>query len=91
MCWVVSLKDKKGISIASAFQKLLKESEGKPNKIWVDKGSEFYNYSFKKWLKVNDIEMYSTHNKGISVVAERFIRTLKNKIYKYMTAISKNV
>ena len=91
MCWVVSLKDKKGISIVSAFQKLLKESEGKPNKIWVDKGSEFYNYSFKKWLKDNDIEMYSIHNKGKSVVAERFIRTLKNKNYKYMTAISKNV
>ena len=39
----------------------------------------------------NDIEMYSTHNEGKSVVAERFIRTLKNKIYKYMTSISKNV
>ena len=35
--------------------------------------------------------MYSTHNKGKSVVAERFIRTLKNKIYKHMTAISKNL
>ena len=63
----------------------------KPNKIWVDKGSEFYNNSFKKWLKDNDIEMYSIHNERKSVVAERFIRTLKNKIYKYMTAISKNV
>ena len=60
----------------------------KPNKIWVDKGSEYYNNSFKKWLKD---EMYSIHNGGKSVVAERFIRTLKNKIYKYMTAISKNV
>ena len=46
---------------------------------------------FKKWLKDNDIEMYSTHNEGKSVVAERFIRTLKNKIYKHMTAVSKNV
>ena len=89
--WVVPLKDKKGISIANAFQKILKESERKPNKIWVDKGSEFYNNSFKKWLKDNDIEMYSMHSEGKSVVAERFIRTLKNKIYKYMTAISKNV
>ena len=62
-----------------------------PNKIWEDKGSEFYNSSFKKWLKDNDIEMYSTHNEGKSVVAERFIRTLKNKIYKHMTAVSKNV
>ena len=89
--WVVPLKDEKGISIVNAFQKILKESDRRPNKIWVDKGSEFYNNSFKKWLKDNDIEMYSTNNEGKSVIAERFIRTLKNKIYKYMTSISKNV
>ena len=89
--WVVPLKDKKGISIVNAFQKILKESKCKPNKIWVNKGREFYNNSFKKWLEDNDIEMYSIHNEGKSVVAERFIRTLKNKIYKYMTLISKNV
>ena len=57
----------------------------------MDKGSEFYNNSFKKWLQHNDIVMYSTHNEGKSVVAERFVRTLKNKIYKYMTSVSKNV
>ena len=45
----------------------------------------------KSFLQNDDIEMYSTHNKGKSVVAERFIRTLKNKIYKYMTSVSKNV
>ena len=56
--------------------------KGKPNKIWVDKGSEFYNRSMKSWLQDNDIVMYSTHNKGKSVVSERFIRILKNKIYK---------
>ena len=89
--WVVPLKDKKGISIVNAFQKILKESDRKPNKIWVDKGSEFYNNSFKKWLKDNDIEMYLIHNEGKSVVAERFIRTLKTKIYKYMTSVSQNV
>ena len=84
-------KIKKGITITNAFQKILKESNRKPNKIWVDKGSEFYNSSMKSWLEKNDIEMYSTHNEGKSVIAERFIRTLKNKIYKYMTSISKNV
>ena len=89
--WVILVKDKKGISIVDAFQKILKESNRKPNKIWIDKGSEFYNNSFKKWLKDNDIEMYSTYNEGKSVVAERFIRTLKNKIFKHMAAISKNV
>ena len=85
------MKDKKGISIVNAFQKILNDSNRKPNKIWVDKESEFYNSSVKKWLKGNDIEMYSTHNKEKSVVAERFIRTLKTKIYKYMTSISKNM
>ena len=89
--WVVPLKDKKGISIVKAFQIILKQSNRKPNKIWVGKGSEFYNASFKKWLRDNDIVMYSTNNEGKSVVAERFIRTLKSKIYKYMASISKNV
>ena len=89
--WVVPLKDKKGISIVKAFQSILKQSNRKPNKIWVDKGSEFYNAYFKKWLQDNNIVMYSTYNEGKSVVAERFIRTLKSKIYKYMTSISKNV
>ena len=63
----------------------------KPNKIWVDKGSEFYNRLVKSWLQDNEIEIYSTHNKGKSVVAERIIRTLKNRIYKYVTSLSKNV
>ena len=77
--------------VVDAFQKILKEfHRRKPNKIWVDKGSEFYYNSFKKWLKDNDGDMYSTHNEGKSVVAERFIKTLKTKVYKYMTAISKN-
>ena len=69
------------------FKKILKESDRKPNKIWFDKRSEFYKHSFKKWLKNNDIDMCSIHNEGKSVVAERFVRTLKNTIYKYMTAI----
>ena len=89
--WVISLKDKKGITIIDAFQKIFKESNRKPNEIWVDKGSEFYNISMKSWLEKNDIEMYSTHNEVKAVVTERFIRTLKKEIYKYMTSISKNV
>ena len=85
--WVVPLKDKKGITITNAFQKILKESNRKPNKIWVVKRSEFYNSSFKKWLKDNDIEMYSIHNEGKFVVAAKFIRTLKTKIYKCMRCV----
>ena len=49
--WVVLLKDKEGITITNAFQKILKESNRKPSQIWVDKGSEFYNSPVKKWLK----------------------------------------
>ena len=88
--WVVPLKDKKGSSLINAFQKIISQ-EKNPNKTWVDQGSEFYNNPFKKFLKTNNIEIYSTYNEGKSVVAERFIRTLKNKIFKHMTAVSKNV
>ena len=56
--WVVPLKDKKGVSIVKAFQIILKQSNRKPNKIWVDKGSEFYNAYFKKWLRDNNIVIY---------------------------------
>ena len=59
--------------------------------MWIDKGSEFYNRSTKSWSEKNLIEIYSTDNERKSLVAEKFIRTLKNKIYKYMTLISKNV
>ena len=89
--FVIPLKDKKGISIVNAFDKIIKQSKRKPNKIWVDQGSEFYNNTFKKWLSDNNIIMYSTYNEGKSVVAGRFIRTLKNKLYKHMTATGKNV
>ena len=85
------MKNKKGIRIVNVFNKIIKQSGRKPNKIWVDQGGEFYNNVFKKWLSDNDIIMYSTYNEGKSVVAERFIRTLKNKLYKHMTATSKNV
>ena len=88
---VAPLKDKKGVSIVNAFQSILKKSNKKSNKIWVDKCGEFCNSSFKKWLQDNDIVMYSARNEGKSVVAKIFIRTLKNKIYKHMTSISKNV
>ena len=76
--WVVPLKEKKSITITNLFQKILDESNHKSNKIWIDKGSELCNRSMKLFLQNNDVEMYSTHNEGKSVVAERFVRTLKN-------------
>ena len=78
--WVIPVKDKKGNSIVNAFKKIISgkseaESKGrrKPNKIWVDQGSELYNKSFKDFLKINNIEMCSTYNEG-KFVAERSIR-----------------
>ena len=89
--WVIPLKNEKGESIVEGFENILDNSNRKPNKIWVDHGSEFYNNKCKKFLKDNDIEIYSTFNEGRSVVAERFIKTLKYKIYKHMTTIVENV
>ena len=80
--WVIPLKYKKGITITNAFQK---KSNRKPNKIWVDKSSEFYNRSMKSWLETNAIEMEEI------LLLLKVIRILKNKIYKYQTSISKNV
>ena len=79
------------MQLLTLFEKIFNESNRKLKKIWVDKGCEFYNKSMKSWLQDNDIETYSTHNEENSVVAERFLRSLKNKIHKYMTSISKKV
>ena len=89
--WVIPIKDKKGTSIVNAFKKIISKGQRNPSKIWIDQGSEFYNQSFKDFLKISNIEMYSTFNEGKSVVAERFIRTLQNTIFKPMTTISKNI
>ena len=77
--WAVPLKDERGISIINAFQKIVSK-ECEPNNVWVDEGGEFYNdlNNLKMFLKINNIEMYSTYNEGRYIVPERFIRTLKN-------------
>lgn len=87
--WVVPLKDRKGITIANTFQKNIKESGRKPKKILPDQSSEFYIRSMKSQLYDNGIEIYSALNKWKSVVAERFIRSFNDKIYKHMNTISK--
>ena len=70
---------------------MLVEFNRKRNEIWIDKGTDFHIGSMKSWLEKNAIEMYSIYKKVKSVVAERCVRTLKDKFYKYMTSISKNV
>ena len=79
--WVKPLKDKKGKKVFNAFIEIVNESNRKPRKLWVDQGIEFYNKLMQEWLENNDILLYSAHNEGKSVIAERFIKTLKAKIY----------
>ena len=64
------MKDKRVITITKAFQNFLDESSHKPNKTWVDKGSEFYNRSIKSWLQDNKIQLNSTYKEGKTVIAE---------------------
>ena len=85
--WVVPLKEKKVITKSNVFEKIWDESNHKPNKVWVDKGREFYNKLMKSWLQDNDIEICSKHNEGKSVAAKRFIISFKNKMHRYMTSI----
>ena len=82
--WLIPLKDKTGKSVASALKTIFKER--KPEKMWVDKGKEFYNKDVKDL-----IELYSTENEEKSSVIERWIRTMKEKMWKYFTANSTNV
>ena len=76
------MKDKKGKTVLDGFIEIRNQSKSKPDEWWVDQGKEFYNSLKQKWIDDNDILVYSTHNEGTSVVAERFMRTLKGKIYK---------
>ena len=80
--WFKPWKDKKGKTVLNAFMEIVYELNRKPNKLWVDQRREFYNELMQEWLDNNDIFEYSTHNKGNSVIGERFIKTLKPKIYK---------
>ena len=77
---------KKGKTVLNAFVKIVSESNCRPNKLWVDQAKEFFNKLIQEWLENNDILMYSAHNKGKSVIGKRFLKTLKAKIYKKLTA-----
>ena len=79
--WVETLKDKAN-AVLHRFIKIVNEYKRKQNKLQVDEGTELYNNPIQKWLVTNDILIYLTHNEGKPVIAERFIRTLKAKIYE---------
>lgn len=78
--WIIPLKNKSGLSVANALKKIFKNSKRKPNKLWTDKGTEFYNERVKAL-----VDVYSTENEEKSAVVERWIRTMKERMYKYFT------
>ena len=80
--WVKPLKDKRGKTVLNAFIETVNESNRKPNKLWFDQGREFCNKVMQEWLDNNNILVYLTRNEGKAVIAERFIKVLKAKIYK---------
>ena len=89
--WNALLKDEKDITITNAFNLFFwKSLIVIQKKMWVDRDSGLDNKSLKLWLRDDGIEFYSTHNKEKFVVAERCIRTLKNKMYKHTTTVSKD-
>ena len=77
--WVKPLKDKKGKTILKDFIEIVNESNCKPNKLWVDQGRKLYNKLMQELLGNMDILMYSTHSESKSVIAERFIKSIKNE------------
>jgi len=80
--WMVPLKDQTGKSVADAFKEIFKKSKRKSEKLWTDKGREFYN----KHVKELGVELYSTENEEKSSVVEGWNRTMKEKMLKYFTA-----
>ena len=82
--FIVPLKDKSGKSVFDAFIKIFKTSGRKPEKLWIDKGKEFYN----KDVKSLGVELYSTENEEKSSIIERWNRTMKEQMFKYFTANS---
>ena len=87
--WVKNLKDKKSKTVLHGFIEILNMSKHKPNKLWGDQERKFYNNLMQKWLGDNDILIYSTDIEGKSVVAERFIRTLKGYSKSYIGYVNK--
>ena len=88
--WVISLKDKRGITIKNALEKIFKER--KPKFLWTDRGTEFYNKQVQDLLNENNIKLYSTNNSEIkSSVIERFNRTFKNMMYKKFTQYNNTI
>ena len=84
--WVQPLKDKTGVALVKAFEKILKQGRRHPNRLQTDRGKEFYNRTFQRWLDEQGIHHFSTEGDAKASVVERFNRTLKERLYRYFTA-----
>ena len=83
--WVQPLKAKTGVALVKAFDKILKQGR-QPNRLQTDRGTEFYNRTFQRWVKDHGIDHFSTKGDAKAAVVERFNRTLKERLYRYFTA-----
>jgi hypothetical protein len=88
--WSIPMKNKNAKTVLDAFKQIIKESERKPKRIWVDEGTEFYNQQMTRFIKGNDIIRYSTYGDSKSVMVERLNRTLKTEMWKQFTELQTN-
>jgi transposase InsO family protein len=82
--FAVPVKDKRGSTVAAAFEKIF--AERVPNMLQTDRGTEFYNVQVQELFKKNGVRHYSSLNDDIkAALVERFNRTLKSRLFRYMT------
>ena len=84
--WVQPLKAKTGVALVQAFDKIVTQGRRRPNRLQTDRGKEFYNRAFQRWLDEQGIQHFSTEGDAKASVVERFNRTLKERLYRYFTA-----
>ena len=83
--WAEAIPNKNATTVKDAFERIVKRAKTTPDKLWTDAGKEFYNNILKSYLKEHDIDLYSTYNEGKAVMAERVIRTIKEKMHRMKT------
>ena len=87
--WAIPLKAKSGRSTTAAFKKLIETSKRKPQKVWSDRGKEFYNQTFLHYVNEQNIRIYSIHSDLKAVFVDRFNRTFLDLIKEPMYIVGK--
>ena len=82
--WVQPLKTKTGVALVRAFEKIVRQGRH-PNRLQTDRGKEFYNRTSQRWVDEQDIQHFFTEGDAKASVVERFNRTLKERLYRYLT------